>query len=67
MNKKRLNSLVKFLKSAGLEEADSVKALSSGPEILYIFDFDGTLFRSPAKPALWKGLPLKSPAFEQTA
>lgn len=55
MNKIKLNSLIKFLKSAGLEEADAVQSLSSGPEILSIFDFDGTLFRSPAKPALWKG------------
>ena len=55
MNKLKLNSLIKFLKSAGLEEADAVESLSSDPQILYIFDFDGTLFRSPAKPALWKG------------
>lgn len=44
------------LKNAGLKKyATDVEALSSGPTTLYIFDFDGTLFRSPAKPALWKG------------
>ncbi len=54
--KSKINALALILKTSGLKkEAEEVSALSSGPTKLYIFDFDGTLFRSPAEPALWKG------------
>lgn len=54
--KKSLNNLVKLLLKSGLKkEAEDVLTLESGPTKLYIFDFDGTLFRSPMKPALWGG------------
>jgi len=56
MMRSNLKVLSLALKNAGLKKyATDVETLLSGPEILYIFDFDGTLFRSPAKPALWKG------------
>jgi len=52
----KVNLLASVLKSSGLrKEAEEALALSSEPNKLYIFDFDGTLFRSPAEPALWKG------------
>jgi len=54
--KKRLNNLILTLSNCGLKKAaQDVAALTEGTTKLYIFDFDGTLFRSPAKPALWKG------------
>ena len=56
MRRSNLKVLSLALKNAGLKKyATDVEALSSGPTTLYIFDFDGTLFRSPAKPALWIG------------
>lgn len=54
--KNDLKVLSLALKNAGLKKyATDVEALSSGPTALYVFDFDGTLFRSPAKPAFWNG------------
>jgi hypothetical protein len=51
-----LKILSSILKSSGLNpEAKDILTLSEGPTKLYIFDFDGTLFRSPMKPALWGG------------
>jgi hypothetical protein len=56
MMKNSLRALSLALKNAGLKKyAEEVESLSSGPTTLYVFDFDGTLFRSPAEPALWKG------------
>jgi hypothetical protein len=56
MRKNKIQSLIKLLKSAGLEsEADQVATLGGEKTHLFITDFDGTLFRSPAAPALWKG------------
>jgi hypothetical protein len=53
---RKINSLYKLLVNSGLKkEAEEVLELQGGPTKLYIFDFDGTLFRSPSEPALWKG------------
>jgi len=56
MASRKIRSLIKILKSAGLEEeAGQVVTLSGIKTHLFITDFDGTIFRSPASPALWKG------------
>ncbi len=54
--KKNLDKLSRILLGSGLKkEAEEIISLAKGPTKLYIFDFDGTLFRSPMKPALWQG------------
>lgn len=56
MASRKIQSLIKILKSAGLEtEAEQATILSGIKTHLFITDFDGTIFRSPASPALWKG------------
>lgn len=56
MKKKKIKTLIQFLKSAGLEEeAKETDTLLANKTHLFITDFDGTIFRSPASPALWKG------------
>lgn len=56
MASRKIQSLIKILKSAGLEtEAEQVTILGGIKTHLFITDFDGTIFRSPASPALWKG------------
>ena len=55
MNNK-LKILSSILKSAGLElEAREVGSMATEKTKLYIFDFDGTLFRSPEKPDQFEG------------
>jgi hypothetical protein len=52
----KIKALYSALSLSGLKkEAEDILALDSRPTNLYIFDFDGTLFRSPMKPALWEG------------
>lgn len=56
MKNKKIKSLIHFLKSAGLEkEAGRATSLLEGKTHLFISDFDGTIFRSPMSPALWRG------------
>ena len=54
--KRKIKTLIHLLKLAGVDEAAEVETLSNKQDLeLHIFDFDGTLFRSPEKPAGWKG------------
>lgn len=54
--KEKIKTLIHLLKLAGIEEASDVESLSNEQDLeLHIFDFDGTLFRSPKKPVGWKG------------
>lgn len=56
MTNKNIKALIQILKSAGLEEeAKKTTSLIGMKTHLFITDFDGTIFRSPASPALWKG------------
>ena len=55
MNNK-LKILSNILKSAGLElEAREVGSMAAEKTKLYVFDFDGTLFKSPEKPQQFEG------------
>lgn len=52
---KEANALYSILKGAELEEAEDLKSTVEDKFEIHIFDFDGTLFRSPLPPPLWKG------------
>ena len=52
---KKANALYSILKGAELEEAEDLKSTVEDKFEIHIFDFDGTLFRSPLPPPLWKG------------
>ncbi len=53
---KKSNALYHILKESQLmEEADAVKESVGESFEIHLFDFDGTLFRSPLPPPLWKG------------